>query len=213
MGDIKVIPVEQLRNDLAVSLMEQRAYERLLPIASVVNRPKIEERVRVNGRIVAVIKAELERRETAVLIACSKKKRTGVMPASELYQGPLFVAQLAYARQVLGMEDDQIFVMSAKYSLVRLVNTLEPYDLMLGKMPAEERRVWGLLLVEELEGAQPDIRKVILLAGGMYRDAVTPFLRTRGIAIDTAVPTGLGYGQQVAWFKRQVANGQETDGG
>lgn len=164
----------------------------------------------MNGRIVAAIKAELERRETAVLIACSKRKWQGKWPASELYQGELFKAQLAYARQ-LGMEDDQIFVISAKYGLVRLVDELEPYNLMLGQMTPGERRVWGLWVEANLEETMPDVRKVILLAGRMYREALTPSLRAAGIAIDTAVPPGLGYGQQVAWFKQQVEIDNDND--
>lgn len=210
MGDIRAISTNELKNDMAASLMEQRTYERLLPFAPPEKREEMEERVRVNGQIVAAIKAELERRETAVLIACSKKKRQGRWPAGELYEGELFKAQLAYARDVLGMADDQIFILSAKYGLVGLAQELEPYDLMLAQLTEQERRQWGAKVIDELGKMAPFVYKVVLLAGKVYRDAISPGLRIAQIAIDTAVPAGLGYGQQVAWFKRQVANGREV---
>lgn len=204
MTDIRTIPLSELNDDLAAAAMEKRALERLLPAAPADKREEMRYRIEVNGKVVLVIKAELERRQTAVLIACSKKKRAGRRPAGELYAGELFKAQLAYARQVLGMEDGQIFILSAKYGLVELGQELEPYDLMLAQMPVQARRQWGTQVNDALARAMPNVRKVVLLAGSMYRDAVQPGLRVASIGIDPVIPAGLGYGQQVAWFKKQV---------
>ena len=140
-----------------------------------------------------------------VLIGCSarKLKTDTAVPAEQLYQGQLFKAQLAFARQNLHMPDDRIFVLSALHGLVRLGQQIRPYDKMLGQISAVERAAWGKLVLRQIEETGIPVEVAFVLAGKLYRGAIEnpvfglfyPFMR------------GLGYAQQVQWYKARLENG------
>jgi hypothetical protein len=65
-----------------------------------------------------------------VIISCGAKKLERAAPARDLYIGPYFRAILGYALTIAPAEN--IFVLSAKYGLVRLQDRLKPYDLKMG---------------------------------------------------------------------------------
>ena len=145
-----------------------------------------------------------------VLIACSstKLKTATPVPAAELYQGELFKAHLAYARQVLGAPDGRIFILSAKYGLIRSDLKMYPYDLSLDKMSADERRRWGmgvaylLGMVTGLSGRS--LSKAFVMGGKYYRQAIEDALALTNKPVVVPHPVGLGYAQQVAWYKARV---------
>lgn len=209
MNNIRLIPLDELHNDLAAATMEKLAFEKLLVAAPAGKRGMMEQRINVNSQVVQVIDAELMRRRTAVLIGCSKRKLASevAVPVSELYQGDLFRAQLAYARQVLRVDDQRIFVMSAEHGLVSLDALLQPYNVTLADMLPTERRQWGEWVAESLLAAAPDVERIFIMAGKLYRKVVMP--RLDWLTIENPIPGSLGYGQQVAWLKAQgVIDGQ-----
>lgn len=153
-----------------------------------------------------------QRDNVIALIACSKKKlqTDKPVPAFDLYQGQLFKSQLFYAAGVLGLPPTRIFVLSAKYGIVRSGALLVPYDQTLSRMPARDRRRWGMMVAYQLgilTGTLVPggvlVEEVFVLGGGLYREPVYDALRAYPTAVTTPHPDGLGYAQQVAWYKEQ----------
>ncbi len=145
-----------------------------------------------------------------VIIACSAKKlkRDTAVPAVDLYQGELFKAQLAFARHCLKMDDTRILILSAWYGLIRSDAWIQPYDYSLNKMSAERRRAWGMGVAYTLgiatgvSGALLD--RVFVMGGKLYRQPIEAALAGCSTDVITWHPDGLGYAQQVAWYKKQV---------
>ncbi len=151
---------------------------------------------------------------TVALVACCGEKADHPAPARELYQSHLFRLSLAYAERILGGE---VYILSAQHGLVRLDQVLEPYDLSLREMDAEERAWWGheveMQLAEVLgaehtheEDAEPlhefrwnfflhDPRlRVVLLAGALCRPP-----EILGVTVEEPL-AGMGIGQRKAWL-------------
>lgn len=145
-----------------------------------------------------------------VIIACSAKKlkMDTAVPAIELYQGALFKAQLAYARQVMCVPDSRILILSAWYGLMRSDSVIRPYDHSLNKMSAKERRAWGMRvaytlgIVTGISGSLLD--RVYVMGGKLYLQPIEEALAAFSADVITLHPDGLGYAQQVAWYKARV---------
>lgn len=143
---------------------------------------------------------------SVALIACSKRKSTGVQSQTpeELYQGSLLQMQLAYARQALRLPDEHIFILSAQYGLVPLSQEIRPYELMLSSLSASDREMWGFRVANQLVARIPGVVEAYLMAGRVYRTAVMPELEHWGIEIHVPHPEAYGIGQQLAWYKAMV---------
>lgn len=61
-----------------------------------------------------------------VVIACGKKKTTTASEAARLYTSTQFKYSLAYARSIASA--DRIRILSAKHGLLKLDDSIEPYD-------------------------------------------------------------------------------------
>lgn len=147
------------------------------------------------------------------LLACSKSKvetNGAAVPAHTLYTGQLFKAQLAYARRVLGLDDRHIFILSAKYGMIRSDEEIATYDLALEQMPVTERVEWRVRLYAKLT-AEIMFRKPLtltVLAGRQYREpAVSEIERIfplEWVEVVLPTPEGLGYAQQVQWLSKEI---------
>ena len=145
-----------------------------------------------------------------VIIACSAKKlkTDKAVPAAELYQGALFKAQLAFARQVMGVPDPRILILSAWYGLMRSDAMIRPYDHSLNKMRIQARRSWAMRvaytlgIVTGISGSLLD--RVYVMGGKLYRQPIEEALAFFSADVITLHPDGLGYAQQVAWYKARV---------
>jgi len=147
------------------------------------------------------------------LIACSKSKANTAepIPAVDLYTGNLFKAQLAYARQVLKLPDDRIFILSAGYGLLYSSWPIRTYDVTLGNMTTTEREEWvervRMRLTVPLLVYNP---AVVFMAGKLYREDLIHWLKNDWAKLRNADPPEIiiphpvdyGYGQQVAWYIR-----------
>lgn len=146
-----------------------------------------------------------------VLIGCCKKKvlyPPGYkVSAARLYQGLLFRVQLDYARDVWRVPDRDIFVLSARYGLVGLWQPIEWYEEML---PASRRaRIpWAECVCAQAVERFGVREELFILAGARYRDPLTTMLEqsSMGFAVSHPVPAGMGYGQQVKWFRQGYAD-------
>lgn len=102
------------------------------------------------------------------LIGCVKTKRNTTCAARDMYISPLFKARLKYALSL----NKQCYIISAKYGLLSLDETIAPYNKTLNEMSAKERKLWAVKVIRALN-ARTGIGKgesVMVLAGDNYRE-------------------------------------------
>ncbi|MBC8386521.1 MAG: hypothetical protein H8E13_00505 [Actinobacteria bacterium] len=104
--------------------------------------------------------------KTVILISCSKRKLSYSAKARHMYQGANFKKSLLYAEM---LNADKIFILSAKYGLLKLDTVIEPYDETLNKKPEEFKRIWSKKVLKGLEKEMNILNdKIIFLAGKNY---------------------------------------------
>ncbi|MFZ5910301.1 MAG: DUF6884 domain-containing protein [Chloroflexota bacterium] len=125
-----------------------------------------------------------------VIISCASKKRPQRCKASELYISALFRKNLQYA---LKLAPNKIFILSARYGLVGLDEEIEPYDLTLNTMSAQEVRHWADGVLRQLS-EKTDLKQdqFIFLAGAKYRKYLIPHLAHVEVPLE-----GLPIGKQL----------------
>lgn len=132
-----------------------------------------------------------------VLISCVKTKLDHPAKAEDLYISDLFVKNLAYAKK---LKPDYIFILSAKYGLVKLNDRIAPYEKTLNQMPVHERRAWASGVISELRKyANFEQDEFIILAGDKYREFLLPYMRNYKIPFE-----GLSFGNQLKALKEVV---------
>jgi|SRR5271157_3007623 len=125
-----------------------------------------------------------------VLISCVSKKRSQRSKARELYISPLFKKNLEYAFK---LAPDKIYILSAKYGLVGLDDEIEPYDLTLNTMSANEIKQWANGVLRQLsENTDLQNDYFVFLAGEKYRKYLLPFISHYDIPLE-----GLPIGKQL----------------
>jgi len=136
-----------------------------------------------------------------VLLGCVKLKLEHRAPAKDLYVSPLWNARRAYAEAV----GCPWLILSAKYGLLDPEQSIAPYDVALGDLPASARRAWGERIVAGLQArfGSVDGMTFEVHAGTAYRAAITPRLRELGATVEQPL-LGLTMGRQLAWYRRQT---------
>lgn len=140
------------------------------------------------------------------LLGCSKNKRTQPCAAEEMYsQSVLFQLGLRWARTYC----DRAYILSAKYGLLKLDTTIDPYDLQLASLTRSERRGWGKQVGMQLDSAVPwpleRNAEIIGLAPRLYLDTIDlPWSPSPREFIWTEPLRGLFIGQRLAWFTGQL---------
>jgi len=129
--------------------------------------------------------------ETVGLVACGKRKLDVAAPAGDLYIGQLFRKASAYAEETY----DRWFILSAKHGLLRPDEVIEPYDLSMAHLAADERRAWAAGVAEELDRLELMGSEFFFHAGSRYTSVLAPMLRR-----STWPLQGLGIGRQLAWY-------------
>ena len=114
-----------------------------------------------------------------------------------MYTSPLFQKGMAYAKM---LNPKAIFILSAKYGLLKPNDTIEPYEQTLKAMKAGERRAWAKRVIEEL-GKHSDLYNdhFVFLAGASYRQDLIPQLESYSVPME-----GLGLGKQLQWLDLQL---------
>jgi cytoplasmic iron level regulating protein YaaA (DUF328/UPF0246 family) len=132
-----------------------------------------------------------------VLISCVKSKLDHPARAEDLYISPLFKYNLAYARK---LKPNHIFILSAKYGLLRLSDKIAPYEQTLKTMPVAERRAWAASVLAGLSRyASLSDDEYIFLAGDSYREYLIPKIRHYQIPFE-----GVSFGNQLKALKQLV---------
>ena len=149
-----------------------------------------------------------------VLVGCGKAKADRESAARSLYTGHLFRASWEYASAVAEAEGGRRFILSAKHHLLSPWTWVEPYDLALADLSADERRAWGVVVASQISNVVPLRRgsrrlpRIIAFAGRAYVDAVQHGLDDRlgaGALVVEAPMAGLGIGQRRAWLAERLA--------
>jgi len=134
-----------------------------------------------------------------VLISCVGKKLHHKSKAQDLYVSPLFQKSLRYAKS---LNPDKVFILSAKYGLLRLDEDIEPYDRTLNKMRSSEIKEWANSVLNRLKkSANLENDEFIFLAGNNYRKFLLPYLKHYKIPMQ-----GLTIGKQLQWLSKKIEN-------
>jgi len=117
-----------------------------------------------------------------VLISCVRHKLGIKARAQDLYISDLFKKSLQYAKHI---NPDFIFILSAKYGLVRLEDEIEPYDKTLNNMPLQQRKEWSHRVLEELKKfIDIENDEVTILAGLKYYQYLHPYIKNCRIPME-----------------------------
>jgi cytoplasmic iron level regulating protein YaaA (DUF328/UPF0246 family) len=132
-----------------------------------------------------------------VLISCVSEKLQTRAPAQDLYVSSLFRLALSYARQ---LRPDSIFILSAKYGLLRPEQEIDPYNVTLNKMPSRQVKEWAERVLKQLEH-EADLRTdhFIFLAGERYRKHLMSRIDRYEVPM-----AGLRIGEQLQYLSRRV---------
>ena len=131
------------------------------------------------------------------LISCVKQKRDITCKAKEMYTSHLFQGAYKYAQK---MQADRIFILSAKYGLLREDDIIEPYNETLNTKHKQEVYEWSNRVLSKLS-IMVDIEKdtFVFLAGEKYRKYILPKLNHYEIPLQ-----GLSIGKQLAFYKENT---------
>ena len=133
-----------------------------------------------------------------VLLSCGKGKLGQRAEAGKMYTGDLFTKSLRYAEKKLN--PDKLFILSAKYGLLRLDEVIEPYDITLNDMGVAAKRHWADKVLRQLRThTDIDNDHFVFLVGRNYRDFLISHI------VHYSVPMkGLRIGEQKAWLNKQI---------
>jgi hypothetical protein len=134
-----------------------------------------------------------------VIVACGQQKRGEKCRADEMYSGPYHRACLAYARTLT--DDENIFILSAKYGLLRLIEEIEPYEKRFeshSDYAALYELVRGQVAALGLKNARP-----VVLGGYDYRELCDSFW----VCQSPLAGVG-GIGKQIQWLRQKIKAAQ-----
>ncbi len=132
-----------------------------------------------------------------ILISCASKKINKKIKAQDLYISALFQKNLQYAKS---LNPDKIFILSAKYGLLKLDKEVEPYDKTLNRMRSCEIKEWANSVLSQLQKVV-DLNKdeFVFLVGDNYRKFLLPRINNYKIPM-----LGLGIGKQLKWLNEKI---------
>lgn len=135
------------------------------------------------------------------LVACVAEKRPRAARARDLYQSDWFRKARAYVETQGG----RWFILSALHGALQPGRVIDPYNVTLATMTAEERRAWGERVAAQLAGQIGLHTPVVMLAGRLYRDPLARWAGSRA----TVPMQGMGIGQQKAWLAQQARDARD----
>ena len=156
-----------------------------------------------------------------MLIGCTKGKQDrpynnltgGRVVPEQLYQSPLFSKRLDYA-EAKGL---RWAVLSAKYGVWFPQIELKPYDMTFAEMTPADVAAWHVGVAQRLilelwepfnlkesdDFLKPSELTIEIHAGADYCHPLTEILTAVGIKVELPLK-GLGIGEQLAWYGKQV---------
>ena len=133
-----------------------------------------------------------------VFISCVKSKRKTKAKARDMYISPLFRYSLKYALSLTS--ENKIYILSAKYGLLKLDEVINPYELTLNTMNESEKKKWAYKVYFQMKkhGINFD-EEAVFLTGKNYRK----YLMTK-FSNATAPLKNLGLGMQLNFYKNNI---------
>lgn len=134
-----------------------------------------------------------------VFISCVKMKSENAILAKDLYISPLFKKAYAYAMKYV--DEDKIFILSAKYGLLpALASAPPPYEMTLKNKSKEQRKLWAYNIYLEMQKQNISTEsKILILAGMEYREFICRFLPNSFCPV-----TGLSIGRMLKFYNAQI---------
>jgi hypothetical protein len=137
-----------------------------------------------------------------IVIPCGYRKQRAACAASDLYTGSYFRSCLAFA--LACVEPAQVRILSAKHGLLRLSETVEPYELKMG----QEGSVTGAVVHAQANAQDLLRRRVIALGGcayleiviGVWPHAATPLAGLDMLAQRSALARARRAPQPLSWL-------------
>jgi hypothetical protein len=133
-----------------------------------------------------------------IFISCTKKKQDHPCKAKEMYQASQwFRGGWKYAES---LHPDEIYILSAKYGLLRPDNIISPYEQTLNAAKDAEIRKWSIMVADQIKKAGINrTQKAIFLCGKNYRKYIKNLFK------DNSAPcSNLGIGKQMQFFKEHT---------
>lgn len=98
-------------------------------------------------------------------VGCVKSKKDHPCKAEEMYTSDLFKKSLRYAKKA-----DKVYILSAKYGLLKLDEVISPYQETLNTKTKEQQKKWAYKVYLQLKQEHIDFKETaIFLCGENYR--------------------------------------------
>lgn len=139
------------------------------------------------------------------LISCVKSKQTASpsCPAEIMYTSPLYRASLSHALSWVEIKTEQIFILSALYGLLSLIERISYYEKTLTNMSTIERAEWGRKVSDQLaEHFDIDNTCFVFLAGEKYIAPLRKYLRNYREPLKGII----GIGPRIRWLNENARN-------
>lgn len=136
-------------------------------------------------------------------VSCSKSKKGYRCRAEELYSAStLFKFSSQYCR----MNYDKWFILSAKYGLVNPSQVLDPYDETLMHFNKPRQLQWAEGVYQQIAHECSSSDMLYFHAGELYIKKLTQLLDIDGFSFYRPLK-GLGIGEQLKWYKKELSCG------
>jgi hypothetical protein len=110
-----------------------------------------------------------------VLLMCGKNKLPYKALTKDIYTSSRFQKSIEYAKTIT--DYSSVYVLSAKYSLLKLDDEIAPYDLSIYEMSLQDKKEWAEKVITLLETVSDTKRdKYIFLTDDFYSEYLLPFL-------------------------------------
>lgn len=133
-----------------------------------------------------------------VFIGCCKTKREYPCTALEMYQGHIFKKSYLYVKKKYPQA--KVYILSAKYGLLRLDKEIKPYELTLNTFRDAEIKKWSKGVYKQLvqEGISSD-EEAIFLCGVKYYKYLQRLFKSVVIPMKN-----MPMGKCMQWLNRQL---------
>ena len=129
-------------------------------------------------------------------ISCVKEKRIGKHKAKDLYTSDFFKKSIGYCSS----KYDSVFILSAKFGLLDLEDTIENYEMTLNDFSKDEKIKWSTMVHEQIKNKINDSDDLYFYVGNNYRKHLLPMLNN-----NYYVPLeGKGIGEQLQYLKNNM---------
>jgi len=128
-----------------------------------------------------------------VFVGCGKKKRSGIHQVEFLYTGTYFCSCLRLARRIAG--DDHIFVLSAKYGVLSLIDVVKSYDVSLASMSKWEVWEWRNRVRRVIQNWTRKGYQPVFVCSSLYHRGFCGIKPLSGVG---------GIGKQLAFIKKEL---------